>query len=96
MSSNFLSLNPSKADFLIVGLPQQLYHSKLVNPSIHLPIYVTLPPVDSARNLGVIFDKHVTFSHHITAISDSCLYHIRDFRRRLFAIPLIKPWCKIE
>jgi len=79
MSSNFLSLNPSKTEFLIIGLPQQL--SKLVNPTIHLPDNVTLTPVDSARNLGVIFDKHVTFSQHISAISKSCLYHIRDLRR---------------
>ena len=79
MSSNFLSLNPSKTEFLIIGLPQQL--SKLVNPTIHLPDNVTLTPVDSARNLGVIFDKHVTFSYHISAITKSCLFHIRDLRR---------------
>jgi len=54
MSSNFLSLNPSKTEFLIFGLPQQL--SKLNNPTIHLPNNVILSPVDSACNLGVIFD----------------------------------------
>jgi len=51
----FISLNPSKTEFLILGLPQQL--SKLNNPTIHLPNSVILAPVDSARNLGVIFDK---------------------------------------
>jgi len=55
MSFNFLSLNPSKTEFLIFGLPQQL--SKLNNPTIDLPNNVILSPVDSARNLGVIFDK---------------------------------------
>jgi len=45
MSSNFLSLNPSKTEFLIFGLPQQL--SKLNNPAIHLP-NVIRSPVDSA------------------------------------------------
>ena len=39
MSSNFLSLNPSKTEFLLVGLPQQL--PKLSNPIIHLPNNVT-------------------------------------------------------
>jgi len=53
MSSNF-SLNPSKTEFLIFGLPQQL--SKLNNPTIHLPSNIIPSPVDSARNLGVIFD----------------------------------------
>ena len=79
MSSNFLSLNPSKTEFLLVGLPQQL--SKLSNPIIHLPNNVTLSPVYSARNLGVIFDSNLTFSQHISAVSKSCFYHIRDLRR---------------
>ena len=47
MSSNFLSLNPSKTEFLIIGLPQL---SKLRSPTIHLPNDVTLTLVDSARN----------------------------------------------
>jgi len=55
MSSNFLVYNPSKTEFLIFGLTQQLF--KLNNPTIHLPNNVILSPVDSARNLGVIFDK---------------------------------------
>ena len=57
MSANFLSLNPAKTEFLIIGLPQQL--SKLSNPTIHQPNNVTLTPVDSARNLDVIFDKYL-------------------------------------
>ena len=39
MSSNFLSLNPSKTEFLLVGLPQQL--SELSNPIIHLPLIMS-------------------------------------------------------
>ena len=79
MSSNFLSLNPSKTEFLIIGLSQQL--SKLNSPIIHLPNNVTLSPVTSARNLGVIFDKNLTFSQHISAILKSCFLNIRDLRR---------------
>ena len=79
MSSNFLSLNPSKTEFLVIGLPKQL--EKLNHPTIHLPNNVILSPVHSARNLGVIFDSNLTFSDHISAVSKSCLYHIRDLRR---------------
>ena len=79
MSSNFLSLNPSKTEFLVLGLPKPL--NKLNHPTIHLPNDVILSPVDSARNLGVIFDSSLTFSNHISAVSKSCLYHIRDLRR---------------
>ena len=42
MSSNFLFLNPSKTEFFITGLPQQL--SKLRSPTIHLPNDITLTP----------------------------------------------------
>jgi hypothetical protein len=49
MSKNFLTLNPSKTEFLVIGLPQQL--SKLNSPTIHLPKNVTFTHVDSARNL---------------------------------------------
>ena len=35
MSSNYLTLNPSKTEFLLIDLPQQT--SKIVNPSLSLP-----------------------------------------------------------
>jgi hypothetical protein len=54
MSNNFLSLNPSKTIFLIIGQPQQL--AKLSRPIISLLKSVTLSPADSARNLSVIFN----------------------------------------
>jgi hypothetical protein len=60
MSSNFLSLNPSKTEFLVIGLPKQL--DKLNLPAISLPDNVILSPASSARNLGVIFDNTLSFS----------------------------------
>jgi len=35
-------------------------------------------PVDSYRNLGVIFDKNMSFTQHISSISISCFLNIRD------------------
>jgi len=78
MSSHFLSLDPSKTEVLIFGQPQQL--SKLNNTAIHLPNNVILSPVDSAHNLGIIFDKNLPFAQHITAVSKSCFHNIRDLR----------------
>ena len=46
-------------------------------PINHISNNVIISPVDSARNLGVIFDKNLTFSDHISAVSISCFYHIR-------------------
>jgi len=61
------------------GLTQQL--SILNNLTIHLPNNDTLSPVDSPRNLGVIFDNNLSFAQHISAVSKSCFHYIRDLRR---------------
>jgi len=79
MSSNFLSLDSSKIEFLIFGLPQQL--SKLNNPTIYLPNNIILSLVDSAHNLCVIFDKNLSLIQHTSAVSKSCFHNIRDLRR---------------
>jgi len=54
MTANLLTLNSSKTEFLLVGLPQQL--AKINTSS------VSLITTNSARNLGFIFDEHPTFS----------------------------------
>ena len=38
-------------------------------------------PAKSARNLGVVFDKNVTFHSHISVVCSSCFYHMRNLRR---------------
>ena len=79
MASNFLSLNPAKTEFLLIGLPAQL--SKIHNPKLTISSNTTIQPVSSARNLGIIFDSNLSFSDHISYISKSCFSHIRDLRR---------------
>jgi len=69
MTANLLILNSSKTDFLLIGL-QQL--TKIHNCSLNT--------TDSARNLGFIFDSHLTFSNQISSLSKSCYYHIRELR----------------
>jgi len=68
MTANLLTLNPSKTEFLLIGLEKQL--DKIHNSS--------LKTTHSARNLGFIFDEHLTFSDQISAISKACYYHIRQ------------------
>ena len=79
MSANLLMLNPSETEFLLIGLPKQL--SKIENPSLSMTPTVTLSPVSSARNLGVLFDSNLSLSDHISSIIKSCLFHVRDLRR---------------
>ena len=59
VASNFLSLNPSKTEFLLIGLPQQL--AKIHQPALVLPGNNTVTPVTTARNLGIIFDSNLSF-----------------------------------
>ena len=70
MTANLLTLNSSKTEFLLIGLKQQL--SKIQD--------CFLTTTHSARNLGFIFDEHLTFSDHIIALSKSCYYHICELR----------------
>ena len=46
-----------------------------------MPDNVSLFPVNSARNLGFLFDSNLTLSDQISAVTKSCFYHIRDLRR---------------
>jgi len=77
MSSNDLNLISSKLSVFLIAL---VYHNNSLN-SVIRPNNVILPPVDSARNVGVIFDTNLSFAQHISAISKSCFYNIRHLRR---------------
>ena len=54
----------------VTGLKQQL--SKIDNSSLNT--------THSARNLGFIFDEHLTFCDQISSLSKSCYSHIRQLR----------------
>jgi len=64
MTANLLTLYSSKTEFLLIGLKNQL-----VNVKIHSS---SLDTSHSARNLGFIFDEHLTFSDQITSLSVAC------------------------
>jgi len=64
------TLNSSTTEFLLIGIKQQL--SKIHDSS--------LTTTHSDRNLGFIFDEHLTFSDQISALSKSCYCHIRELR----------------
>ena len=73
MLTNKLKLNPDKTEFILSGKERQW--SKYIS-MFHIELFnVKTNAAKSARNLGVIFDKIVTFCSHILAVSSSCLYH---------------------
>ena len=79
MAANFLSLNASKTEFMLIGNRQQL--AKLNQTGLTLPDGSLIESSKTARNLGIVFDNHLTFHEHITQLSKACFYHIRDLRR---------------
>lgn len=86
MSANFLSLNSSKTEFLLIGNHSQL--SKVKNIVLSMPNNIYIHPVSSARNLGIIFDSELSFSQHISSLSKSCFCHIRNLRKIRSSIDL--------
>ena len=63
MTASLLTFNSSKTEFLLIGIKQQL--SKIHNSS--------LTTTHSARNLGFIFDEHLTFSDQISALNPATI-----------------------
>ena len=78
LTSNRLSVNPSKTEYLIIGTPQQ--RSKLTASSIHFQGNI-LAPSDSTRNLGVLFDKDLSLKKHISSVCKTSYYQIRQIRQ---------------
>jgi len=68
MTAN-LTLNSSKTELWLIGLKNQL--AKIQNASLNS---------HSARNLGFIFNKHLTFFDEITLLSKAWYSFIRQLR----------------
>jgi len=78
MSTNLLSLNQSETEFVLIGLPKQLF--EISDPTLVMSSNMTITPADTAHNLGVIFCSSLTFSDHNSSMSKSCFLSIRDLR----------------
>ena len=78
MTANKLKLNQEKTEFFIACSP---YHRSRIS---HLTLWIgdtEIPQSQSIRNLGVVFDQHMTMSHHITPLSKSVNWNIRNIYR---------------
>jgi hypothetical protein len=77
-TSNRLTLNPSKTEYLIIGTRQQ--RAKLASTTLKFA-HSDLQPVPSARNLGVIFDSEMSLESHISKVCQTSYLHIRQIRK---------------
>ena len=79
MAKNRLKLNPDKTEFITFSNP-----SKRHSLSNFFPVDLLGSqcfPTQKVRNLGVIFDSDFSLSKHISNVTSSCYYHIRDLSR---------------
>ena len=78
LTSNRLSLNPSKTEYLLIGTTQQ--RSKVTSTSLSFAGSI-LTPSKQARNLGVIFDPDLSFKSHISNNCRTSFFQIRQLRQ---------------
>ena len=76
MIKNRLKINDDKTEFLLIGSPHTHNNMKEVQD---LKVgNATIKPSKSARNLGVIFDKHMSMEEQVTNICKSINFHTRN------------------
>jgi hypothetical protein len=81
--SHKLMFKDSKTEFLVIGTPQQLLKINIESVNVG---GVQIKPVDSVRNLGSWFDKHMSMSVQVGKICTKAfrgLYKIRQIRKFL-------------
>ena len=75
MVKNKLKLNDDKTEFLLLGTKARLSQAKYN----HIKIGEShIECSDEARNLGVIFDKHLTLEPHVNNVVKSSFYNIKN------------------
>jgi hypothetical protein len=77
LSSNRLRLNSSKTQYIWLGTRQQLAKLDLASLSNAFP-HISFS--SSVRDLGIILDQELSFSKHISTLSRTCFYQLRQLR----------------
>ena len=78
MNVNKLKLNESKTEFFVAASP---YYEKRL-PEITLTIGNSrIKPSQTIRNLGAYFDSNMTMALHITNVSRTIIFHLRNISR---------------
>ncbi|XP_010766977.1 succinyl-CoA:3-ketoacid coenzyme A transferase 1, mitochondrial [Notothenia coriiceps] len=78
MKQNFLKLNSSKTEAIIVGTPHQVRSSTITTITFSGQD-ITLS--STVTNLGVKMDAHPTFEAHIKQLCKNSFYHLRNIAK---------------
>ena len=74
MEGNRLKLNDNKTEVITFTAPNVEMNMPI--DVIHIGDY-SIPPVKCVRDLGVVFDHHMTMHENITKTCASCYFHLR-------------------
>jgi len=74
-----MALNPKKSIAILFGTSQRLKSLSGLK-SVNVAGAV-IPLSDKVSILGATLDANLTMTHHVKALSSSCFYHIRSFRK---------------
>ena len=80
MSRNFLKLNGSKTEVLLIGSKHTLSNTSTTIPNIIIDDF-PVPFSTQVKSLGVILDNTLSFAPHIKNITRSAFFHIRNISR---------------
>lgn len=75
MKLNFLQLNSSKTEAILVGTPHQVGTSTITSITFSDQA-IPLSPV--VTNLGVKMDSHLTYDNHIKQLCKTSFYHLKN------------------
>ena len=78
MKVNFLQLNSSKTEAILIGTPHQLRSSTITNITFSGQ---TISLSTSITNLGVKIDPQLTFDNHIKHLCKKSFYHLRNIAK---------------
>src|SRR6218665_3617202 len=78
-ASKRLQLNTKKTEVLWFGSATTLRQVTRANRCLTIGPDV-VEPVEFVRDLGVLFDTHLTMKAHISRVSRTCFYHLRRLR----------------
>ena len=75
MTVNKLKLNGDKTDIIL--LSSSFHRGEIFSDNIQVS-GVEICPASAARNLGVIFDNHLTLDAHVRKVCSTAYFHLRN------------------
>ena len=78
MTHNFLQLNSSKTEAILIGTPHQVTSSPITSITFSNQI---IPLSSVVTNLGVKMDSQLSFDSHIKHLSKTSFFHLRNIAR---------------